>query len=320
MHIDGIIHHTFIQTTDRTDQSLTAGEMSRIGLCREITWIVLATQADREFIQRDIFTHLGQQPHSFSIMNLYIFECRIRIMIHKYTRSRTTVSTEHNDRSRYQFLVLPRRKNLAGSNLCDMLAAHTNIAGGIDQSLCISFKSDAPGRDMFPTFPFSDKVAIAYFVLHPGSDLVGDQASDRVVLQHFHLADMWIRKIDTKVLQCTVLRTDQRNRKHPPMENKFGTLSVKYHILHIFKSQSHQFRIILVMVGNEVFTFGSTFGIEIITSLRQQYPDRIGVHFRRNLLKSFRNQRRSILPGIRFQTISGQVIRAAFTCRKQSDK
>ena len=50
MNIDGIIHHTFIQTTDRTDQSLTAGEMSRIGLCREITWIVLATQADREFI------------------------------------------------------------------------------------------------------------------------------------------------------------------------------------------------------------------------------------------------------------------------------
>ena len=303
MHIDGIIHHALVQTTDRTNQPLTAGKMSRISLCRKITRIILATQADREFIQCDIFAHLCQQTHSFRIMHLYIFECRIRIMIHEYPRSRTAVSTENDNRARYQFLVLPGSADLAWRNLCNLFAAHADITGRIDQSLCISFKSDPPSRDMLPTFPFGDKVTVTYFVFHPRSNLVGDHTAERVVLQHFHLADMRIRKVNTEILQRAIIRTHQRDRKHPPMENQFGALPVKNHVLHILESQPYLFRIILVMIGDEIFTFRSTCRIKIITPFRQEDPDCVGIRFRRYLLKGFCHQWRSVLAGIRVQSI-----------------
>ena len=60
VHVDRVVHHSFVQAADRNDLSFTTGKMGGIRLCRKITGITVATKADREFIQRDILTHLGQ--------------------------------------------------------------------------------------------------------------------------------------------------------------------------------------------------------------------------------------------------------------------
>ena len=60
VHIDSVVHHTFVQAAYRNDFSFTTGEMSGICLRREVTGIVITTKTYGEFIQCDILTHLRQ--------------------------------------------------------------------------------------------------------------------------------------------------------------------------------------------------------------------------------------------------------------------
>ena len=60
MHVDGIIHHTFVESVHRSNLTLTTREMGSIGLSGEVACIVVALQANREAIQIKILTHLRQ--------------------------------------------------------------------------------------------------------------------------------------------------------------------------------------------------------------------------------------------------------------------
>ena len=60
VHIDGIVHHTFIESVHRSNLTLAAREMGSICLSGEVACIVVALQANREAIQIKILTHLRQ--------------------------------------------------------------------------------------------------------------------------------------------------------------------------------------------------------------------------------------------------------------------
>ena len=128
---------------------------------------------------------------------------------------------------------------------------------------------------MLPTFSFGNKCTVAYFILDPGSHLIRYSSGYRIIFQHFHLADMRVLEVDAEILQCTVLRTDQRNGQHSAVENQLRTLSVENDVLHILERKSYQFRVVLIVVGDKVFLLCGSFRIEIITSFGQDDRDRV---------------------------------------------
>ena len=56
VHIDGIVHHTFIQSVDRGDFSFTLRKMGCIGLSSEIAGVVFSFQTYTKTIHRDVIT------------------------------------------------------------------------------------------------------------------------------------------------------------------------------------------------------------------------------------------------------------------------
>ena len=93
------------------------------------------------------------------------------------------------------------------------------------------------------------------------------------------------------------------------MKNQFRTLCIENDILHILKRQSHQFGIILVVVGDKILLLRCTFGIEIIATFREYDCYRIiacmGSGY---LFQSLRHQRGSIIFLVGSQAKVRQVI------------
>ena len=93
------------------------------------------------------------------------------------------------------------------------------------------------------------------------------------------------------------------------MKNQFRTLCIENDIPHILKRQSHQFRIILVVVGDKILLLRCTFGIEIIATFREYDCYRIiacmGYGY---LFQSLRHQRGSIIFLVGSQAKVRQVI------------
>ena len=72
MHIDGIVHHSLVESIDRAYLTLATREVGGIGLCRKIAGVIIAPEAYTEAIEVDILAHLGQQPHALGIVHLNI--------------------------------------------------------------------------------------------------------------------------------------------------------------------------------------------------------------------------------------------------------
>ena len=109
VYIDSIVHHTFVQTVTRNDFTLTSREMGSIGLCSEVSWIILTTEAYIEFLQSNVFTDLSQQAHTFGIVDRDVFQTGILVHVHEDARCRTFVVTHSHLGTWHQTCILPMR-------------------------------------------------------------------------------------------------------------------------------------------------------------------------------------------------------------------
>ena len=80
VHVDGIVHHPLVQSVARHNLALASREVGRIGLCGEVSRVVLATEADVEFLQGDVFADLRQQAHPLGIMYGHVFQTCVLIL------------------------------------------------------------------------------------------------------------------------------------------------------------------------------------------------------------------------------------------------
>ena len=86
VHVDGIVHHRLIESVHRGDLALATREVGGIGLCGEVTGIVVAAEAYAETVKGDILTHLCQETHTLGIVNLHILETCVSSVAHEDTR------------------------------------------------------------------------------------------------------------------------------------------------------------------------------------------------------------------------------------------
>ena len=310
MYINGIIHHSFIQTILWDNLSLTSGKVCSICLRCKIARIIIAFQADSKTIKRNIFAKLCQQSHTFGIMYFDIKQGSIHIMWHENARSRTSPSTHSHHCAGHQTCIFPLwRANPAGSHFKSSLGRTTDITGIIYHMFRFAIESNAPWISHHPAFTQSFEYRILTdAVIDPWCRFERDSFF-RIILYHLYLSNMGLFKINAKAFQYTILRTKQRNRNHPSIKHKFGTLPVNSQVFHILQGNPHFFRIVLVVIGNIIFTHGRTRFMKIVTSGRKtKYHFFPITAFSFNLRYGLTNHRRRIFLTISFQAKLGNVI------------
>ncbi len=81
-------------------------------------------------------------------------------------------------------------------------------------------------------------------------------------------------------MQPAVFRVDEGERQHAAVEDEVGTVAVQCEILPVFKTNTNQFGLVLIVVGYVVFAANGIGGVEIIPAFCEfQYDLVIGFAF-----------------------------------------
>ncbi|EJX09301.1 hypothetical protein EVA_02588 [gut metagenome] len=310
MHVDGIVHHPFIQAVAGNDFSLATREMGCIGLGREVTRIISTAQAYAKPIQRNVFAQLCQQSHTLGIVHPHILQGGIHVVRQENTRSRTIPTPQCHSRTRHQPLILPsRRQNAARSYLVHPLHGTSNVAGIIHQMLRIPFESDTITMTHGPAVAIGfEELILRDAIFHPRSRFEHDTLL-RIVLYHFHLRNVGIGKVDTEILQCTVFRAQKRQRQHAAMEHELRPLSIESKILQVLQRESHLLRIVLVVIRNVIFAHSCPLFVEVVSAFGKAQSHRFTVlTFRLDACNDLLHNGRSILLTVGPQAIVRKII------------
>ena len=266
MHVDGIVHHAFVQTVARDNLTLTAREVSSIGLCSEVTRIVLATEAYVELFEGDVLADLCQETHTFGIMDAYIFQAGILVHMHEDARSRTLVVTHGHLGTRNETGILPMRcMECTFVNLLGVVGRAPQVAGLIYHMAGLTVERDTGLRIVHPSFAIAFEVCIlAHTCLSPWFDAEGHALVS--AFHNFNLGDVRLCKVDAEILEHGVFRTYKRERKHASVENEVRSCPVEGKVLPVFQSQAHRFRVRLVVVRNVILLLHGSIYMEIITA------------------------------------------------------
>lgn len=117
------------------------------------------------------------------------------------------------------------------------------------------------------------------------------------------LCYLWVGEVYAEVLDGAVTGVDEREWKHPSVEDEAGALSVDGEAGDVFKSQSHLFGVVLVVVG-DVVCFGlRPFGVEVVFSgLQFEYGFLVVPLLADDALDGVPGCCRGIFPAVGFQS------------------
>ena len=303
MHIDGIIHHTFIQAVAGNDLALTTREVGCIRLCSKISRIVFATQANIELFKGYVFRNLSQQAHTFRIVYTDIFKAGVFAFSQEDTRSRSFIITHGYLRSRHQTRIFPmRRTESTFIQLFRIIGRTPEVTGLVHHMAGLSIKCNAGLRIVCPSFAITFKMSIfTYSCLGPRFNAINHTII--TTLHYLNLSDMRFSKVNTEILQHGIFRTYNRNRKHPAIEIEISTTAVHGQIFPVFQCQTYRFRIRLVMIGNVIFLLKGTVSMEVVSSLFKKQSHFLPFVFLLDNGQSFLHLGRKILFRIRHNTI-----------------
>ena len=184
--------------------------MGGIGLCCEITAVVVATQTHIETLQVDVGASLGDESHTLRIVNGHILQTGVNSICHKQTWSRTEIAAHGHDGGSRQSAVFPMRSQVGVLiNGTHLFQVEHQIRSAINNMSAFLLEGNTRERNIRPVIAKHFQIPLLIDAMVRLISHTEGNPFCSVVLHHLYLCYLRVGKVYRKMLDAALPAVQQ---------------------------------------------------------------------------------------------------------------